>query len=197
LSSPLPLDPVEEQSRIEPIVKVGLVVAVTVTTAGLVGSAAATSTSQKPEARRSLVSVPALHHMYLDGAVASLRRAGLRPVLRSLPGITAADLSVNGYAVLTQAPRGGTRVRAGSFVLLNVAESVNGGPGGLATSGIVLVPQLRGLMVQAAFREGLQAGLRVTVLRFPHRLALLSVRRQTPRAGATVPAGTNLVLALR
>jgi hypothetical protein len=86
---------------------------------------------------RSVVRVPDVGPAYVTEAIIALKAAGLRVAIPTTPPIRHADASVNGFSVLGQTPEPGTRVALGSIVVLRVAPSANGGPGGLGPAGIV------------------------------------------------------------
>jgi len=140
------------------------------------------------------VVVPHVVPKTLTAAIQKIRGARLRPVGMSLPRIFRGDLSVNGYAAVSQRPRAGSLVADGAPVMLRVSVSLNGGSGGIARQGLVTVPDVTGLSIDKAIHAVLLAGLRVTVPAVHHRLSDFAVRRQGLNAGRTVRAGTVITL---
>ena len=94
----------------------------------------------------------------------------------------------------TDAGAGHSRVAPGSIVVLRVAASSNGGPGGLGPAGIV--PRLTGIDVNRALALATSAGLRVTVDPIRHPVGSLVVSRQSLDPGASVTAGETVLLTI-
>ena len=143
---------------------------------------------------RNAVTVPQAAPGYVAPAIAALHADGLRTVISSVPSIRAADASVNGYAVASQTPARGERVPRGTLVVLQVAVSVNGGPGGLGPAGTV--PRLTGIDINRAMSLATSNGLRVTVRPPGHPVASLVVTSQSIPAGTVVTPGDTIVLAI-
>jgi PASTA domain len=143
---------------------------------------------------QSVVTVPQVVPGYVAPAIASMHADGLRTVIPSVPPIHAADASTNGYGVAGQLPAAGARVPRGTFVVLRVAVSVNGGPGGLGPPGTV--PHLTGLDVSRAMSLATSNGLSVTVRPPGHPVAALVVTGQSIPAGTPVGRGDVVVLTI-
>lgn len=143
---------------------------------------------------RAVVTVPQVAPNYVAPAVAALRADGLRVAIESVAPIRNADASTNGYAVAHQDPEAGARVPRGALVVLRVAVSVNGGPGGLGPAGTV--PDLAGIDVNRAMSLATSNGLRVTVRPPGHPVASLVVTGQSIPAGTSVEPGDTVVLTI-
>jgi PASTA domain len=156
------------------------------------GSSGAAPGDSAPSAPTSAVVVPRLKPMYVQQAERALRAAGLRVVIPSVPKVADADAGVNGYAVRSQAPAAGARVPAGTPVVLRLALSVNGGPGGVGKLGVV--PNLVGLPINRALSAATAVGLHVTVAPVAHRLSSDAVTKQSLTPGA--PVGADEVITL-
>lgn len=162
------------------------------TTANAAGAIQGSAPPSTVQARKVLV--PHVVPKTLEAAIRKVRAARLRPVGMSLPQIFRGDLSVNGYAAVSQRPRAGSLVAVGAPILLRISVSVNGGPGGIARHRSVIVPDVTGLNIDKAIHVVLLAGLRVTVPAVHHRLSAFGVRRQGLKAGRTVRAGSIITL---
>ena len=138
--------------------------------------------------------VPSLVTLPLDRALSRIHAAHLKVLVPFLLPIKDADLSTNGYAVWKQSPKAGVGVAPGSTIRIVLHVSFNGGMGGLAAHGTVLVPKLTGLSVQRAFRAALDAGLRVSVRAVNRPLRSLLIRHQSLKAGTDVRAGTVVTI---
>ena len=143
---------------------------------------------------RSIVTVPQAAPGYVAPAIAAIRADGLRVAIASVPPIRNADASTNGYAVESQTPARGARVPRGTLVVLRIAWSVNGGPGGLGPAGTV--PDLTGVDVNRAMSLATSNGLRVTVRPPGHPIASVVVTGQSIPAGTAVAPGDTVVLTI-
>lgn len=141
---------------------------------------------------RSVERVPAVTPGYVEPAVAALRADGLRVAIPSVPPIQGADASTNGYGVASQDPEPGARVPPGTLVVIRIAVSVNGGPGGLGPPGVV--PRLTGIDVNRAISLATSHGLRVTVEPPEHVVGSLAVTGQSIAAGTQVATGDTVIL---
>jgi PASTA domain len=141
---------------------------------------------------RSVVRVPAVTPGYVEPAVGALRADGLRVAIPSVPRIQGVDGSTNGYGVASQDPEPGARVPPGTLVVIRIAVSVNGGPGGLGPPGIA--PHLTGIDVNRAISLATSHGLRVTVEPPEHIVGSLVVTGQSIPAGTPVATGDTVVL---
>jgi len=152
------------------------------------------ASAHTPSTQITQVVVPRVKPMYVQQAERALRKARLRVVIASVPKVTDADAGVNGYAIRSQAPAAGTRVPAGTPVVLRLAISFNGGPGGVGKLGVV--PDLVGLPINRALSAATAAGLHVTVAPVTHHLSSDAVTKQSVTPGARVDADEAITLHL-
>jgi beta-lactam-binding protein with PASTA domain len=138
--------------------------------------------SSPPTTALREVVVPSVRPGYVQDAERAVQTAGLRVVIISIPPISGADGSVNGYAIRGQSPAPGKHVPAGSPVLLRLATSVNGGPGGVGKPGVV--PDLVGMHANRAISAATSVGLHVTVPAVIHRVSsdLVTAQSVTPES---------------
>jgi hypothetical protein len=154
----------------------------------------ASSGGPTPSGSSHQIVVPRVKPMYVQQAERALREAGLRVVIASVPKVADADAGVNGYAIRGQAPAAGTRVPIGTPVLLRLALSVNGGPGGVGKLGVV--PDLVGLPINRALAVATAVGLHVTVAPVAHHVPSDAVTKQSLAPGSRVDAGEVITLRL-
>lgn len=152
------------------------------------------ASAHTPSMQITQVVVPRVKPMYVKQAERALRAAGLRVVIASVPKIADVDAGVNGYAVRSQAPAAGARVPPGTPIVLRLAISFNGGPGGVGKLGVV--PDLVGLPINRALSAATAVGLHVTVLPVAHRLSSDAVTKQSLTPGARVDTGEVITLHL-
>ncbi len=138
--------------------------------------------------------VPKVTPSYVQDAERAVQVAGLRVEIASVPAITDADRSVNGYAIRGQAPAAGTRVHSGAVVVLRLAVSVNLGFGGVGKPGTV--PKLVGMPINQAMDAATSVGLHVTVPAVNHPIAGDAVTAQSIRAGSRVTPDSVITLTL-
>jgi beta-lactam-binding protein with PASTA domain len=165
-----------------------LAVAVPLLFSGCFGASSASQSSVRS------VRVPTVTRTYLNAATRRLHASGLRVVLESVPPLTRADYSDNGYAVDGQSPPAGSMVVAGTTVELRISTSVNAGDGGLGPPGIV--PNLVGVPVNRALYMANTAGLLVTVSGVSHPVTSTVVKTQSLSPGAPVAKGQVITLTL-
>jgi hypothetical protein len=159
---------------------------------GCLGGGSVESSTPTTAARK--VVVPSVEPGYVQDAERAIRAAGLRVVIRSEPPINGADASVNGYAVAGQTPAAGLRVSEGTTVVLSLAVSGNGGPGGVGRPGIV--PDLIGMPVNRAISAATSVGLHVTVPAVPDHIPSDAVTAQSLTPGSSVLANQVITLTL-
>jgi hypothetical protein len=140
------------------------------------------------------VVVPNVEPGYVQDAEQAIKAAGLRVVIRSVPLISDADASVNGYAIAGQTPAAGLRVPLGTQVVLMLAVSVNGGPGGVGRPGVV--PELVGMPVNRAISVAASVGLHVTVPAVQHDVSSDAVTSQSLPPGSPVFPDAVITLTL-
>jgi beta-lactam-binding protein with PASTA domain len=159
---------------------------------GCLGSGS-TQSSPPPTATREVV-VPNVEPGYLQDAESAIKAAGLRVVIRSVPLISDADASVNGYAIAGQTPAAGLRVPLGTRMVLRLGVSVNAGPGGVGTPGVV--PELVGMPVNRAISVATSVGLHVTVPAVQHDVPSDAVTSQSLTPGSPVFPDAVITLTL-
>jgi beta-lactam-binding protein with PASTA domain len=159
---------------------------------GCLGGGSAQS-SPPPTATRKVV-VPNVEPVYVQDAESSIKAAGLRFVILSVPRISDADASVNGYAIAGQTPAAGLRVPLGTRVVLRLAVSVNAGPGGVGRPGVV--PELVGMSVNRAISVATSVGLHVTVPAVQHGVPSDAVTSQSLAPGSPVCPDAVITLTL-
>ena len=140
------------------------------------------------------VIVPNAKPGYVQDAVQTLRSAGLRIRITSIPPITGADASTDGYAITAQTPAAGVAVVPGSVVTLRVGIAANGGPGGVGRPS--KVPDLRGMPINVAIGTANAAGLLVNVVPPSRPVDDVRVSAQSIRPGSAVRAGETITLHL-
>lgn len=138
--------------------------------------------------------VPKVTPNYVQDAERAVRAAGLRIEIASVPAITDADRSVNGYATQGQSPAAGTRVHSGAVVVLRLVISFNLGPGGVGKTGTV--PRLVGMPINQAIEAATSVGLHVTVPAVNHPIASDAVTAQSIPAGSRVTPDSIITLTL-
>jgi beta-lactam-binding protein with PASTA domain len=159
---------------------------------GCLGGGSVESSTPTTAARR--VVVPRVEPGYVQDAARAIRAAGLRVVILSVPPISGADASVNGYAVQSQSPASGSRVPAGSPVVLRIGVSLNAGPGGVGPMGVV--PNLVGMPVNVALSAAYMVGLHVTVSGVTHQVPSDAVTAQSIAPDTPVEPDAVITLTL-
>jgi hypothetical protein len=142
----------------------------------------------------AFIDVPKVTPNYPQDAERTIQSAGLRVEISSVPGVSAVDAGVNGYAVMGQSPKAGTRVLNGTVVALRLGVSVNEGPGGLGSPGTI--PNLIGMPINLAIGAATSVGLHVTVPAVNHPVTSDSVTAQSIPTGSPVTPDEIITLTL-
>jgi beta-lactam-binding protein with PASTA domain len=160
------------------------------------GCASSGTVASPPESTTApLRTVPDVLPNYPGAAVRELREYGFGAEVDALPPVRRGDAGGNGYAVVSQSPRPGTRAPAGSDVRLVLGASSNGG-GPWTFPATTPVPDAVGLPVESAYRTIADHGLLVTLRASKLPLHTLRVVRQSVAPGSVVRRSTVIVLTL-
>jgi beta-lactam-binding protein with PASTA domain len=138
------------------------------------------------------VAVPSVVNSYPVDATATLCAAGVHPRYVIAPNLSQADAGTNGYAVRSERPGQGVKVKAGSTVDLVLVTDFNGGDLS-AHPRSTTVPNVDGVEVNKAVAEITRQGLLVNVATATPTGSLL-VTGQAPAANTAVRGGSTVTL---